>query len=74
MSDRITPIEMMIDKACGVPKGTRFAPRIPTDAEITCEASALLEIAEAAKRWAHNHKKGTARLRKAVASWVKIGD
>ncbi len=64
-----SPIEMMIDKACGISVTTPVGPNKAHDAA----GAALLEIADAEKRWDRNHKKGTKRLSAAVAAWRAIG-
>lgn len=69
-----SPIDAMIDKACGVPPGWQpTAPARPPPEQIDAEAKALLEIAAAAKAWRRSPAKGAARLRRAVDRWLELG-
>lgn len=67
-----SPIEMMVDKACGFDPAN--PPPVSKPEEMPENAPALmLEIVDAAKAWDRNHKKGTPRLRTAVAAFRAIG-
>ena len=73
---RRSPIEMMVDNACGVtPEDlARPAPK-PNVQELDRETQALLKLADAAKAWHLDPGRdgGVPALHAACAEWVALG-
>ncbi len=74
-----SPIEMMVDKACGVDPNALRATLRPNLVALDAEAQALLSVADAAKSWWEAGERGevtalhVAQLKDAVADWVHLG-
>ena len=74
-----SPIEMMVDKACGFDPNAQRAAGRPNLVALDAEAQALLNVADAAKSWWEAGERGevtardVAQLKDAVAEWVHLG-
>lgn len=68
----LSPIERMIDSACGLQPGQIPPPMRPSEPPPGA-TEALLEVAAAAKAWHRNHKRGAKRLTVAVKRWLELG-
>lgn len=68
-----SPIEIMVDKACGITSGDLATTRVKTRLDHATEA--LLAVADAAVAWSENpsNESETALLR-AVAAWKVFDD
>ncbi len=71
MSMPRSPLEAMIDKACGVPPDWKPAPIVKPD--MAAIGKAMVEVCELAVKWQKHGKRYEARLSTAISKLKTLG-
>lgn len=70
-----SPIDIMIDRACGIPDGAPIRPAaVRKEKRLPREAQVLLNLADAAEAWHLDPDcSATDKLHEACAEWMALG-